>query len=102
MPDLEDVAAEVKEKLTIVPVKKITDVLKAEKSWHEKWEKDTLQLFENVIKYYPQLNRELWYNWKRHMCALLTDNEQHTCVFCAHLSGYQEDVNAMHEQSAGT
>ena len=31
MPDLEDVAAEVKEKLTIVPVKKITDVLKAEK-----------------------------------------------------------------------
>ena len=37
--------------------------------------------FENVIKYHPQLNRELWYNWKRHMCALLTDNEQHTCVF---------------------
>ncbi len=31
MPDMEDVAAEVKEKLTIVPVKKITDVLKAEK-----------------------------------------------------------------------
>ena len=31
MPDLEDVAAEVKEKLTIVPVKKVTDVLKAEK-----------------------------------------------------------------------
>ena len=31
MPDLEDVAAEVKEKLTIIPVKKVTDVLKAEK-----------------------------------------------------------------------
>lgn len=31
MPDLEDVAAEVREKLTIVPVKKVTDVLKAEK-----------------------------------------------------------------------
>ena len=31
VPDLEDVAAEVKEKLTIVPVKKVTDVLKAEK-----------------------------------------------------------------------
>ena len=31
MPDLEDVAAEVKEKLMIVPVKKVTDVLKAEK-----------------------------------------------------------------------
>ena len=31
MPDLEDVAAEVKEKLTIVPVKKVTDALKAEK-----------------------------------------------------------------------
>ena len=31
MPDLEDVAAEVKEKLTIIPVKKVMDVLKAEK-----------------------------------------------------------------------
>ena len=31
VPDLEDVAAKVKEKLTIVPVKKVTDVLKAEK-----------------------------------------------------------------------
>ena len=31
VPDLEDVAAEVKEKLTIIPVKKVTDVLKAEK-----------------------------------------------------------------------
>ena len=31
MPDLEDVAAEVKEKLMIVPVKKVTDVLKTEK-----------------------------------------------------------------------
>ncbi len=31
VPDLEDVAAEVKEKLTIVPVKKVTDVLKEEK-----------------------------------------------------------------------
>ena len=31
MPDLEDVAAEVREKLMIVPVKKVTDVLKTEK-----------------------------------------------------------------------
>ena len=31
MRDLEGVAAEVKEKLTIIPVKKVTDVLKAEK-----------------------------------------------------------------------